>query len=222
MMGLSKDVHYFLNQRIERFQELEQWIPGIKIIQRVAPEENLYICQRGKKRFQLSQTFFKHLTKEEFRKLIFDKDCPHTCLIGNSIEEGQKRELYIRYNAPNAPSEAELVSIQLIEDESTKLPYLRVIQLLPSSLVNWVPAKTARIVKEMAFFAENRKKFQQLTGRNREVLELMVKGMSAEEIGERLFIGVNTVNTHKRRVREILEVKNNYELLQYGLSFDLI
>lgn len=221
-MGLSKDIHNILNQRIERFQELERWIPGIKIIQKVEPEENLFICQRGKKRFQLSQAFFKHLPKEEFRKLIFDKDCPHTCLIGTSVEEGQKRELYIRYNAPNAPSEAELVSIQLIEDETTKLPTLRVIQLLPSSLVNWVPSKTARIVNEMAFFAEHRKKFQQLTKRNQEVLSLMVRSMSAEEIGERLFIGVNTVNTHKRRVREILEIKSNFELMQYGLAFDLV
>jgi DNA-binding CsgD family transcriptional regulator len=221
-MGVSKEVNSILHQYIEGFKQLDRWMPGIKIIQRIEPEENLFICQRGKKRFQLSQAFFRHLPQDEFRKLIFDRDCPHTCLIGTSVEEGQRRELYIRYNASHAPSEAELISIQVVVDESTELPSLRVIQLLSSSLVSWVPAKTARIVNEMAFYSVHRKKFQQLTRRNREVLALMAKGMSAEEIGERLFIGVNTVNTHKRRVREILEIKSNYELMQYGLAFNLV
>lgn len=211
-----------IQEKIDKFREIDSWMPGIKVIQRIDPEENLFICQRGRQRYQLSEAFFRHLSKDEFRKTIFDATNPNTCLIGTFGEGVHKRNLYIRYNSKQSPQEAELVTVELIEEDSPGLPVLRLIQILPSNLMGWVPAKTARIVSEMCFLSDHRKKYQQLTKRNREVLGLMVKGMSAEEIGRQLFIGVNTVNTHKRRVKEILEIKSSYELLQYGLAFDLV
>ncbi len=211
-----------VGEKIEKFEELDRWLPGIKIIQRIEPEENLYLCQRGRERYQLSQAFFKHLPMGDFRKLIFDAKDPHTCLIGTFGDKVQERNLYIRYSSADSPGEAELISVESIDEEGEGLSGLRVIQILPSSLMGWVPAKTARIVNEMAFSTAHRKKFQQLTRRCREVLSFMVKGMSAEEIADRLFISKNTVNTHKRRVREVLEIKSEYELLQYGMAFDLV
>ncbi len=218
----SKEYNRTVDEKIGKFEELDRWLPGIKVIQRIEPEENLYLCEKGRARYRISQAFFRHLPTSDFRKLIFDAKAPHTCLIGTFADQGQERNLYIRYSSVDFPGEAELISVGSIEEEGEGLSGLRMIQILPSSLMGWVPAKTARIVSEMAFSTTHRKKYQQLTRRSREVLALMVKGMSAEEIGERLFIGINTVNTHKRRVREILEIKSNYELLQYGLAFDLV
>ncbi|GAA0878134.1 hypothetical protein GCM10009119_11020 [Algoriphagus jejuensis] len=211
-----------ISEKIEKLQQVDRWLPGIKVIQRIDPEENLYLCHRGRERYRLSPAFFKHLPTADFRKLIFDAKDPHTCLIGTFGEKGEERSLYIRYSANDSPSEAELISVELIEKNAMGSPSLRVLQILPSNLLGWVPAKTARIVNEMVFSADHRKKYQLLTRRNREVLTLMVRGLSAEEIGQQLYISVNTVNTHKRKVREILEIKSNYELLQYGMAFDLV
>jgi DNA-binding NarL/FixJ family response regulator len=44
----------------------------------------------------------------------------------------------------------------------------------------------------------NDKKFRQLSDRNKEVLALIGRCKKADEIGEELFIGVNTVNSHKK------------------------
>ncbi|MGX7836104.1 response regulator transcription factor, partial [Campylobacter fetus subsp. venerealis] len=73
-------------------------------------------------------------------------------------------------------------------------------QILPSTLMTWALAKTIRIVDEMSFMNNHKEKYRLLSKRNKEVLALMVKGLSAEEIGQQLYIGINTVNTHKRRV----------------------
>lgn len=222
MIHSYEKINRSIFNQMETFRKSEEWLPGIKIIQQIAPERNLYLCNRGKERFQLSEESFKHLSKDEFRTKIFNERDPQTCLIGTSEEAFIKQDLHIRYNPIQSIQEAELVSVQLIEEKALEFPMLKITTILPFSLLGWVPAKTARIVDEMCFQNNHRKKYQQLTKRNREVLALMVKGISAEEIGERLFIGVNTVNTHKRRVREILEIKSNYELLQYGLAFDLV
>lgn len=74
----------------------------------------------------------------------------------------------------------------------------------------------------MSFRKENDIKFSQLTDRNKQVLSLMVRCLKAEEIGDKLFIGVNTVNSHKKRIKEIIETNESWDILQYGLAYDLI
>lgn len=51
-----------------------------------------------------------------------------------------------------------------------------------------------------------------LSSREREVLQLVLKGFSSKEIGQQLFVSMNTVNTHKRRIKEKLGVRRFVEL----------
>ncbi len=52
-----------------------------------------------------------------------------------------------------------------------------------------------------------------LSAREREIVGLIVKGYSSKEISEKLFISVNTVNTHRRNLLEKNNFKNTKELL---------
>jgi DNA-binding NarL/FixJ family response regulator len=51
-----------------------------------------------------------------------------------------------------------------------------------------------------------------LSRREREVLQLVLRGFSSKEIGQRLFVSMNTVNTHKRRIKEKLGVRRWVEV----------
>lgn len=51
-----------------------------------------------------------------------------------------------------------------------------------------------------------------LSSREREVLQLVLKGFTSKEIGQQLFVSMNTVNTHKRRIKEKLGVRRWVEL----------
>lgn len=52
-----------------------------------------------------------------------------------------------------------------------------------------------------------------LSSREREVLQLVLKGFSSKEIGQQLFVSMNTVNTHKRRIKEKLQIRRFIEIL---------
>ncbi|NPA35754.1 MAG: response regulator transcription factor [Chlorobi bacterium] len=52
-----------------------------------------------------------------------------------------------------------------------------------------------------------------LSNREREIIELIIKGFSSQEISEKLFISINTVNTHRRNLLEKNNFKNTKELL---------
>ena len=56
-----------------------------------------------------------------------------------------------------------------------------------------------------------------LTPREREVVQLLAEGRSAREIAEHLHISVNTVDTHRRRVLEKLDLSSIAELTKYAI-----
>jgi RNA polymerase sigma factor (sigma-70 family) len=58
----------------------------------------------------------------------------------------------------------------------------------------------------------------QLTQREREVLELVVAGRMNREIAEKLDISVKTVEAHRAKIMEKLEVKSVAELVQATLA----
>lgn len=52
--------------------------------------------------------------------------------------------------------------------------------------------------------------------RELEILQLLIEGNSSTEIGERLFISLNTVNTHRKSLMKKAEVKKTIELISFA------
>ncbi len=57
-----------------------------------------------------------------------------------------------------------------------------------------------------------------LSRRQKEILTLVGQGMTSREIADKLFIGVFTVDTHRRNMMQILGLKGNGELLRYAVE----
>jgi len=71
------------------------------------------------------------------------------------------------------------------------------------------PAIARRVVN--SFRPERSKDLNTLTEREQHVLDLMSTGMTSREIGERLFVSVNTVRTHIRHIYEKLHVQTRVQ-----------
>jgi DNA-binding NarL/FixJ family response regulator len=56
------------------------------------------------------------------------------------------------------------------------------------------------------------------TRREKDVLELLVKGLCAKEIANKLFISESTVITHKKNLKEKFNAKNTVELISKAQS----
>ncbi len=61
-----------------------------------------------------------------------------------------------------------------------------------------------------------------LSFREKEILQLLSKGLISKQIADKLFISVNTVNTHRQRIIEKLDVSNTAEAVQYAGRLGLI
>jgi len=61
-----------------------------------------------------------------------------------------------------------------------------------------------------------------LTSREREVLHLVVDGLTTKEIARRLDIGVKTAENHRGRILQKLDVRNSAELVRYAMRKHLV
>jgi len=57
-----------------------------------------------------------------------------------------------------------------------------------------------------------------LTGREREVLQLLAEGCSAQEIGKRLYLSVKTVATHREHIKAKLGIHSVAGLTRYAIQ----
>jgi DNA-binding NarL/FixJ family response regulator len=60
------------------------------------------------------------------------------------------------------------------------------------------------------------------SNREREVIQLLAEGLSMKEAGAMLKITTRTIAAHKYHAMEILQIKNNAELVQYAVKHRII
>jgi DNA-binding NarL/FixJ family response regulator len=64
--------------------------------------------------------------------------------------------------------------------------------------------------------------FPTITRREKEVLELIAQGLTNPEIAAKIFVSVNTVDTHRKNLLMKLEAKNTADLVRLAFKYQLI
>ena len=120
--------------------------------------------------------------------------------------------------------------IRLFLDEG--VPMARLLSVAPKEMM---PAYAGRLLK--AFAAEKQVResalaesasslspllTEPLSRRELEVLRLLAEGLSNQEIGERLFLALDTIKGHNRRIFDKLEVKRRTEAIARGRELGLL
>ena len=70
--------------------------------------------------------------------------------------------------------------------------------------------------------SDGKEKTFRLSARNREVLEMVVEGMTSAQIAQRLGISVATASTHRRNLLNKLGLRNKAELIRYAIKHRLV
>ena len=65
-------------------------------------------------------------------------------------------------------------------------------------------------------------RYEKLTTREREVLQLIAEGKANKEIAERLYLSVKTVETHKAHLMEKLNLHTTTDLIKYAIQKGII
>ena len=61
-----------------------------------------------------------------------------------------------------------------------------------------------------------------LTGREREVLQLIAEARSSKEIADRLAVSISTVETHRKNIMEKLALRNTAEMVRFAVEKNVV
>lgn len=87
------------------------------------------------------------------------------------------------------------------------------------------PSVSRLVVDEYIKKAKNTElvnKFESLTAREMEILQLLAEGISVKEISANLYISKNTVNSHRTHIMEKLDIHSTAKLIQYAIQKGLV
>lgn len=101
---------------------------------------------------------------------------------------------------------------------------LQAIESVAKGYAYLYPSATKRLMEEYLSHMkqDGADSYSLLSDREKEVLTLIAKGYSNKEIAEKLVISVKTVETHKSKVMEKLQMKTRPELVTYALKKGLM
>ncbi|MBL4587610.1 MAG: response regulator transcription factor [Flavobacteriales bacterium] len=102
-----------------------------------------------------------------------------------------------------------LTVLDLAADQNLKAPYR-------AQAINYTTGEV------LAYEPDGLKKQSRLSLREVEVLNLIGTGKLSKEIADQLSISVHTVNTHRQRIIEKLDVGNTIEALNFATELGLI
>lgn len=85
-----------------------------------------------------------------------------------------------------------------------------------------IPPRSVSDVETSSSRDEERRRFDGLTEREREVLCLIADGFTNREIAERLHISVKTVETHRTHIMEKLDLHDRAHLVRYAVRKGLV
>lgn len=143
------------------------------------------------------------------------QDFPHTKILILTMYDDQEYMFHVLKNGAsgyilkNAPDEELLSAIRMVYNGGT---YIH--PKMATSLVKEFIKKDASIVEDDPF--------RVLSNREIEILPLVAKGYGNKDIAAKLFISVKTVEAHKAKIMEKLELKSRPELVEYALKKKLL
>jgi DNA-binding NarL/FixJ family response regulator len=114
-----------------------------------------------------------------------------------------------------------------VQKDSSKAQFLRAIRLVLSDETALSPRQTTSVVAAFRRAMEQVEHTQpdddvDLTERERDVLELMVRGAGNDEIAERLSISLFTVKSHVRNILHKLHVENRRQAARLAVQRGLV
>lgn len=215
-----------IEEKIAVFAPQLEMMPGIAVIHQIENYHPIYMTKNGLKLFGLTleeliaigENYFEEFFNDDFTVEFFEKLLP-------LLKEENKEETFTIFHQVHFPNKDDfewfVSSVRIfhsIDGESTHTLSIT----FPIGEMERIPNKAEKLLAENEFSREHSERFATLTNREKEVLKLFSEGQSAQEIAGLLNITVDTVNSHKKSIKQKLQISSFYDMTQYAHAFDLL
>lgn len=216
-----------IEEKIEQFAPVAEKLPGVVVVHKLAGFAPVYMSSMGldllgmtlEELKEVGEDYSKRFLNEDFmddylaflRKMMKEKRDDHTYNFFHQVQL-KEGEDYVWYNS----------TIKAFFKDEQGTPTHSVTIAFPLGDLQHIPQKAERMLDESFFLKRNRQKFHSLSRRGKEILRLVALGKTSAEIAEELHLSSETVNSHRKIIKQKLGITSNYQFTKYARSFDLI
>ncbi len=216
-----------IEEKIEQFAPVAEKLPGVVVVHKLDGFAPVYMSSMGldllgmtlEELKEVGEDYSKRFLNEDFmddylaflRKTLKEKRDDHTYNFFHQVQL-KEGEDYVWYNS----------TIKVFHKDEQGTPTHSVTIAFPLGDLQHIPQKAERMLDESFFLKRNRQKFHSLSNRGKEILRLVALGKTSAEIAEELHLSSETVNSHRKVVKQKLGITSNYQFTKYARSFDLI
>ncbi len=86
----------------------------------------------------------------------------------------------------------------------------------------YITGNVAEMLVDDLFGGHEGHRYEKLSDREFEIMQLIATGQTVSEIAEKLFLSVKTISTHRHHILEKLNLKNNAQIICYALKHNLV
>jgi DNA-binding CsgD family transcriptional regulator len=201
--------------------------PGVTIVHNLLTESVEYMSRRGLELLQISLPALRALGPEYYRYFFNPVDAqdyvPRIYGLLQSADPTYVVSFFQQVRTTENPEYTWYFSTTRVLLRDAEFgPLLLITNASPIDPLHHVTHKVRRLLEENNFLRQHAPLFASLTRREREVLRLLALGHTAPQIGAELFLSTQTIETHRRNLRQKLQAESQFELGQYARAFDLI
>lgn len=226
-MDLSDDVLY-LNEKVQNITRFADSLPGVTIIHDIRDFTVVWMSKTGLEQIGATLEEVRSMTNEQYHARFFNEDdskdyVPKLIQLLAKNDMGSTCTYFqqVRFKE-NDDWLWHITSTRILAQDDKGEPLLTISTSSSINDMHQMTSKAERILSENKFLKRNYLAFAKLGSREKEVLKLMALGKSTNEIAEQLFISPATVDTHRKNIRQKLNITNSYDLTVFAQAFDLI
>ncbi|WP_424961359.1 response regulator transcription factor [Ekhidna sp.] len=173
----------------------------------------------GFTREEIHEKFFEELP----RRVDLENFQRNVAIATEFVQRGNKHEIGIMFQHMNLEKDLDAdfewyVSFMKLSDKAKGIFTLD----FKVRFLDKYQNKFMKLIALDEFVHNNMNKFQELTAREVEVMTLLAKGLSNQEIADQLSIARFTVDTHRKNIMNKLEIKRFVDLIRFAEAFDLV
>ena len=217
-----------IEEAIAEMASIAEKLPGVLIIHDMRDWSVVWMSKRGLQQLGITAEEVKALSAQEYYSRFFNSEDTKDYVpkVFELIERNNDEETVTYFQQVKFLKDDDwhwhMSSTRIFMRDMEGKPMLIITMSFPIDPKHHLSTKAGRLLDENNFLRKNFKLFSQLSKREKEVLQLLALGKSASDTAADLFISLNTVETHRKNIKQKLNTNSYYELCQYARVFDLI
>ena len=216
-----------IQEKINLFAPVAELMPGVVIIHELKGFKPVYMSSKGLK--LLGMTMEELIAMgEDYKRVVLNDEFMEDFLksFEKMLQKEKEWNTYSIFHQVKLPDDENygwhISSVKAFNKDSENNTTHTVTIGFPLGQFLHIPQKAEKILHESLFSKKHLKQFLTLSPRAIEVLKLVALGNSTAEIAEELKISPNTVNSHRKLIKQKLNISTFYDFTKYARSYDLI